>query len=359
MASTKQDIQVSSLAFGFTLGFGFLTVWEAIKQTRRNKDPVRSAFIYMIWGEILSNLGIGILGYLFLDEVVGPTVPVLFIFLFFYVFEIQLILQLIINRVAVISENRDRVNRIKWGVVAFIGLVQVAVFCIFIPGHLVPPPVPLLAKINTYWDPASKIIICLVDASLNWWFLRVVKQRLVNEHGLTKYQPLVSFNAKLLIVSVGMDALLIGLMWLPNETVFIQFHPVVYTVKLNIEMTMANLILRLARRGKADAYEHWLSYSNNKNASSADPHHGHHHERDVALKSFNRATVKANPLDSDSENGMEPDSGGINRTIDYHVSISANPDHTRNLGAHIPRSPKKSFHSADDEISLANNAGHP
>lgn len=39
------DIQVSSLAAGFSIGFGLLTVWEAIKQTRRNRNPLRSVYV--------------------------------------------------------------------------------------------------------------------------------------------------------------------------------------------------------------------------------------------------------------------------------------------------------------------------
>lgn len=59
--------------------------------------------------------------------------------------------------------------------------------------------------INKYWDRTSKVLILLVDAGLNYFFLRVVKSRLVNYHGLTKYAPLVSFNAKLMVVSIAMD----------------------------------------------------------------------------------------------------------------------------------------------------------
>lgn len=51
----------------------------------------------------------------------------------------------------------------------------------------------------------SKVLIMLVDALLNWYFLRTVKKHLVQQHGLLKYQPLVSFNAKLMIVSISMD----------------------------------------------------------------------------------------------------------------------------------------------------------
>lgn len=43
-------------------------------------------------------------------------------------------------------------------------------------------------------------------------------------------------------------------MSLPNQVVYIQFHPVAYMVKLNIEMSMADLITRLARCENADTY---------------------------------------------------------------------------------------------------------
>lgn len=46
--------------------------------------------------------------------------------------------------------------------------------------------------------------------------------------------------------------MLIGLMSLPNQTVYIQFHPVTYMVKLNIEMEMAELITKLAKGENAD-----------------------------------------------------------------------------------------------------------
>jgi hypothetical protein len=73
MSASVQDYQLAALAAGFTLGFGFLTVWEAVKQTRRNRNPLRSVYIYMLWGEILVNILIGIVGWLFLNGVLGPS----------------------------------------------------------------------------------------------------------------------------------------------------------------------------------------------------------------------------------------------------------------------------------------------
>lgn len=71
-------------------------------------------------------------------------------------------------------------------------------------------------QINKYWDKATKFIILIIDAALNWYFLRTVQQRLVKNSGLQKYQPLVTYNSYLMIISISMDVsafrvLLLGL----------------------------------------------------------------------------------------------------------------------------------------------------
>ena len=73
MSASVEDFQLAAVAAGFTIGFGFLTVWEAIQQTRRNRNPLRSVYIYMLWGEILVNVCIGVVGWLFLNCTLGPT----------------------------------------------------------------------------------------------------------------------------------------------------------------------------------------------------------------------------------------------------------------------------------------------
>lgn len=59
--------------------------------------------------------------------------------------------------------------------------------------------------INLYWDRVSKVLILLVDAGLNWFFIRTVKTRLLDQNGLEKYKPLVSFNGMLMVISILMD----------------------------------------------------------------------------------------------------------------------------------------------------------
>jgi hypothetical protein len=114
-------------------------------------------------------------------------------------------MQIIVNRIALIAEHRNTIRNIKWGTVIVITAINIAVFAIWIPAHTVPPVSQVFVNINNVWDKVSKVLILIVDAGLNWYFLRIVKIRLVDQVGLTKYKPLVSFNAKLMIVSIGMD----------------------------------------------------------------------------------------------------------------------------------------------------------
>ncbi|KAI1841858.1 hypothetical protein JX265_010832 [Neoarthrinium moseri] len=343
--ATKTDYQVASLAAGFTIGFGFLTVWEAAKQTRRNKNPLRSSYIYMVWGEIVANLCIAVIGWVFLDGILGPTVPVLFFILFLWVFEVQLLMQIIINRIAIIHESPKHVAWMKWGTVVIITTINILVFCIWIPAHTNPPASELFVHINEYWDRISKVLILIVDAGLNWYFLRVVKKRLLDHYGLVKYKPLVSFNAKLMVVSILMDVMLIGLMSLPNQVVYIQFHPVAYMVKLNIEMSMASLITRLARTGANDVHMNTLSESDRRRAYGTDEHT--HTSRDVGLKSFTQSRVRGGLEAQDN------DFAGIQRTVDFNVTVQqASPSESTRKG-HV------TFDKMDDEVSLTHHAGHP
>lgn len=48
-------------------------------------------------------------------------------------------MQIIINRIAIIAENRKTIRNLKWGTAVFITLINIAVFCIFIPAHTIPP----------------------------------------------------------------------------------------------------------------------------------------------------------------------------------------------------------------------------
>ncbi|RPB03848.1 hypothetical protein L873DRAFT_1760369 [Choiromyces venosus 120613-1] len=270
---TKGDLSLASICWGFTLGFGFLTTWEAIRQTLRARNPWRSIYVWMIWGEIFVCLAFSIICWLYLDGIIGPSFWFYFFILTLWALQVQLLLQIIINRITVIVADKHRAGYIKWGVAALITAVNISVYCIWIPARLQISHKYI--QINDVWDRCEKVIYLVVDATLNWYFVNTVKQRLVKQ-GSAKYNRLVKFNVRIIFLSLAMDCLIIGNMSLNNTFVYMQFHPLAYTVKLMIEMSMADLIRTIAReKNEFKSDSHSRNYELSVNATGRGRHDRH------------------------------------------------------------------------------------
>lgn len=88
---------------------------------------------------------------------------------------------------------------------------------------------------------------------------------------MTKYVPLYKFNTSIVFVSLAMDVLLIGIMSMPNQLIYVQFHPLCFMVKLNIEMSMAHMISKIARApGQGLSNSGDVSHSANVKLSGVD-----------------------------------------------------------------------------------------
>jgi hypothetical protein len=72
--------------------------------------------------------------------------------------------------------------------------------------------------------------------------------------------------------------MLICLMSLKNQVVYIQFHPVAYMVKLNIEMSMSSLITKIARNS-VEARNNEFMVQN-----SSSHNHSHFHTSHIQSK---------------------------------------------------------------------------
>jgi hypothetical protein len=48
MLTSANDFKLVGLAAGFTLGFGFLTVWNAIKQTAAIEKAYKSFYVILV-----------------------------------------------------------------------------------------------------------------------------------------------------------------------------------------------------------------------------------------------------------------------------------------------------------------------
>ena len=126
----------------------------------------------------------------------------------------QLLSQIIANRVSLIMVNKRKSRLLKWGLFILIGMINISVFCIWIMAHM-PSASPSIIAINNIWERIEKSLFLVIDSGLNLYFLYLVRYRLIAD-GLVKYWRLFYFNAAIALVSLSMDALLLGMLSLPN-----------------------------------------------------------------------------------------------------------------------------------------------
>lgn len=180
--------------------------------------------------------------------------------------------------------NRSNATKLKWICFLILFMVNISVFCIWVPARLQISEKYM--RLNDVWDRCEKVIFAIMDAALNFYFIYVVKKRLI-ANGLQKYTRLYQMNLALVVVSITLDVsfqftgpcfptcrangiqiLLICMMSLPNSFVYIQFHPLVYLLKLHIEMNMADLIGKVVRASNNDISGDYSSRSRTANTRS-------------------------------------------------------------------------------------------
>ncbi|KAK8134592.1 hypothetical protein PG984_006604 [Apiospora sp. TS-2023a] len=249
---SNTDMNVASIIWGISLAAGLFTASKARKQTWGvyKRTGGINAYIIMVWMSWLGSCTIGVMSWLYLwGTIETSTSPHLSFWLFFFllvawVFQVQCIIQIIINRISLLMRERRIVNRMQWGCAIGLGVINVSVFCIWIPARLQISPA--FVHINEIWDRVEKCIFCLMDVALNVYFVYLVRSRLIS-NGLTKYNRLFKFNLFMIVVSMSLDVILIGVMSLGQGFIYVQFHPLVYILKLHIELNMADLIGKIVK----------------------------------------------------------------------------------------------------------------
>ena len=73
-------------------------------------------------------------------------------------------------------------------------------------------------EINEIWDRIEKVLYLIIDALLNGYFLKTVKANLI-KNGLEKYNKLLRFNQRIIVLSLLMDVMIIVAMSIPNSFV--------------------------------------------------------------------------------------------------------------------------------------------
>ncbi|KAL1619365.1 hypothetical protein SLS54_006642 [Diplodia seriata] len=205
-------------------------------------------YIFLIWIEIIVCTVIGVISWLYMRSTIGPSFEFFFLTLCLWVVQIQVLLQIIINRIALLLPDPRRVSKIKWTVVAYVGIINISVFCIWIPAQLQRSQT--FIHVNHYWDRMEKVLFLLIDAGLNFYFMWLVRKNLI-ANGLSKYKILFWTNVALDGISIFLDLAIILSMSFKNPFIYVQFHPLAYIIKLAIEMSLADLIAKVARASSA------------------------------------------------------------------------------------------------------------
>lgn len=173
----------------------------------------------MIWGETAACLAFGIICWLHLNGNIPPSLAFYFGIresgtssrqwqeltsppVTCWSLQVQLLLQIIINRVAIIDMNTRRIRLTKYTVAILVTMINISVYCIWIPARL-----QISAQyihINNIWDRCEKTIYLVIDACLNGAFIWTVRKNLV-KMGLEKYRTLMHVNIAIVILSLSMD----------------------------------------------------------------------------------------------------------------------------------------------------------
>ncbi|KAK0438486.1 hypothetical protein EV421DRAFT_1906733 [Armillaria borealis] len=270
---SRGDSNLGSIVFGFFLGFSIQVVWRAALETKRASRV--SAYIIMIWLEILANttyavilyriLVIGkcsyalsrkVIAWCYLQKFINPSIGFFLACIICWIVQVLCLMLIIVNRLCILIQQPSQRLTLKLVVIGVVSVVSISTSCVWIPAQL---------QINSsymgldkWWDKFEKAIYLLLDLALNILFIRMVKGRLV-DHGLKKYDRVMRFNQRIIIVSIGMDILLMSATTLKNPFVYTQFHPVTYIVKLQIEMSMSCLLIKVAHSTGINVYNTTVS----------------------------------------------------------------------------------------------------
>ncbi|CAJ2509142.1 Uu.00g141680.m01.CDS01 [Anthostomella pinea] len=241
----RLDMNVASIFWGISLATAIFSAAKASRQTWRTWTQMHrvTAYIVMVWGEWVACVAMSFLSWFHLWGDIEPGFWLWFWIAFIWCFQVQFLMQIIIDRIAVLMILPRRARMLRWTVFAMIFMINIAVFIVWIPCRLQWPG---WVMVNRVWDRIEKSIFLIIDACLNLLFIHLVRTQLL-AIGLVKYYPLFRCNIAMIFLSVSLDVALIGLMSLPTPTTYIQFQSLAYLVKLHVNMHMADLIRKIVR----------------------------------------------------------------------------------------------------------------
>ncbi|CAG9990608.1 unnamed protein product [Clonostachys byssicola] len=259
---SEDELVAVGIVWGLSLPLTIFGIFRCVRQTYSQYRRTRRVNLYMflIWLELISTTLMGGTAWGYVRGVIPPSFTIIShkIQVILWIVQINAILQIILNRISLISDNKP------YFLFGSVLLLQVAVACVWIPAQLQISD--LYVHVNHVFDRTEKVIFALIDLCLNVYFIYLVRSTLI-AYGLTKYVLLYRVNIAMILVSMTMDVstiptadyinllyliissqvLIIGMMSLPSAFLYVLFHPLAYLIKLHIELSMAELIAKLVK----------------------------------------------------------------------------------------------------------------
>ncbi|KAI8945999.1 hypothetical protein F4801DRAFT_597169 [Xylaria longipes] len=313
------EMNIASIFFGislavafFSAGMGGRQAWKAWKRTGGT-----NSYIILLWTEWTANIIMGTLTWFFLLGLIPPSFGFFFVIVTIWCLQVQCIIQIIINRISLLMRNKKRVLWMKWGIAGILLCVNISVYTIWIPARLQISESYI--RVNDVWDRLEKGIFLVIDASLNVYFVYLVRSKLI-ANGLHKYTRLYRFNIIMIVCSTALDAILIGVMSLENGFIYLQFHPFVYLVKLHIELNLTQLLAKIVRLDEGDS---GLTGSKSKEVTGrkSNPIGTNAGSRGIKMATLITTTREFTELrDSD------PPNTGIQKTVETKIEYNKDDD---------------------------------
>jgi hypothetical protein len=151
----RSDLVTAAIAFTVCVAFAVSAAYVGYKQTRRSQQPWKSAYIWMVWLEWSTSVVMAIECILFLLRIIRPSFyffmsirKSLFLKLYtkvqltdyvsvvLWTVQTQCLLQIIINRIRIISHDRNTGKWLMIGAFVYMALINISVFCLWIPARL-------------------------------------------------------------------------------------------------------------------------------------------------------------------------------------------------------------------------------
>lgn len=117
-------------------------------------------------------------------------------------------MQILTNRISLILYNPEKARKLKIYIFLAIGVINISVFIVWIPARLQISDKWI--RVNDVWDRFEKVLFIAVDGGLNYYFMWLIKSKLV-ANGLTKYRLVYRFNLFMVFISLSLDVSIIPL----------------------------------------------------------------------------------------------------------------------------------------------------